>query len=116
MAGYLWYTRHTFEGVDEKSQADKKGKTVRIESIASIDYIDQILEPCLEPWYRALEKDGRRPICMQDGALIHSSAEVRLWLRSHKIKVMEWPPTSPDLDPTKKMWKGSKGKITGILH
>lgn len=45
MGGYLWYTKHTFERAEEGSQADKKGKTV--ESIASIDYIDQILEPFL---------------------------------------------------------------------
>ncbi len=72
-----------------------------VESIASIDYTDQILESCLEPWYRALEKDG---------ALIISSAEVRLWLRSHKTEVMEWSSTSLDMDPTENMWKCSKGK------
>ncbi len=48
---------------------------------------------------------------MQDGASIHSSAEVRLWLCSNRIEVMEWPPTSPDLNPTENIWKGSKGKI-----
>ena len=48
---------------------------------------------------------------MQDGASIHSSAELRLWLRSHRIEVMEWPATSPDLNPTENMWRGSKGKI-----
>ncbi len=87
----------------------RRGKT--IESMASIDYIDQILGPCFEPWCRALEKDVRRPIYMQDGASIHSSAEVCLWLRSHKIEVMEWPLTSPDLNPTENMWKASKGKV-----
>ncbi len=87
----------------------KTAKQIRrwktVESIASTDYIDQILEPCLEPWYGALEEDGRRPIYIQDGASIHSSAEVRLWLRSHRIEVMEWPPTSPDLNPTENMWR-----------
>ncbi len=74
--GYLWYTRHKFEGVEEDSQTDKKEE--KVESIASIDYIDQILEPCLKLWYRALEKDEKRPIYLQDGASIHSSAEVHL--------------------------------------
>ncbi len=61
----------------KKVKQTRKGKTV--ESIPSIDYyIDQILEPCLEPWYRALEKDGRRPVYMQNGPSIHSSTEVHL--------------------------------------
>ncbi len=87
----------------------RKGKTV--DSITSIGHIDQILEPCVEPWYRALEKDRRRPIYMQDGASINSSAEVLLQLRSYRIEAMEWLSTSPDLNPNKIMWKGSKGKF-----
>ncbi len=58
------------------AEQTRRGKTVEFN--ASTDYIDQILEPCLESWYRALEEDGRRPIYIQDGASIHSSAEVRL--------------------------------------
>lgn len=87
-----------------------------VESITSTDYINQVLEPALEPCYRALEEDGRSPIYMQDGASIHSSAEAGLWLRSHRIEVMEWPPSSPDLNPTENMWRGVKGKkLGGIL-
>lgn len=80
-------------------------------SIASIDYIDMILEPYLDLWDRALEKVRRRLIYMQDSNSIHSSAEVCLWLRSHRMEVIEWPPTSPDLDPTENMWEGREGKI-----
>ncbi len=87
----------------------RRGKAV--ESIATIDYIDQILESYLKTWYRAWEKDERCPIYMQDGTYIHSSAEVCSWLHSYRIEVIEWPNTSRGLKPTENMWKGSKGKI-----
>ncbi len=60
----------------KKIAKQTRGKIV--ESITSTDYIHQILEPSLEPWYRALEEDRRRPSYMQDSASIHSSAEVCL--------------------------------------
>ena len=87
----------------------RKGKTV--ESIASIDYIDQILKLCLKLWYKAVEEEKRQRIYIQDGASIYSSAKVCLWLCSYRIEVMERPPTNPDLNLTENMGKGSKGKI-----
>ena len=48
---------------------------------------------------------------MQDNAPIHNSAEVRLWLRTNKIEVMVWPPSSPDLNPDEYFWNGMKQKI-----
>lgn len=44
-------------------------------SVTSTDYIEQILQPYVLPWYRELERIGLRPIFMQDGAGIHSSKE-----------------------------------------
>ena len=82
-------------------------------SITSTDYIEQILQPHVLPWYRALERMGRRPIFMQDGAGIHDSKETMLWLRQHRIETLEWPPSSPDLNPDEYMWKCCKQKIQG---
>lgn len=72
---------------EKTDRAEKKKK-----SIGSKDYIEQILEPFLKPWYKRLKEKGRRPIFMQDNAAIHTSKEVRLWLRQNRIEVMEWPP------------------------
>ena len=44
-------------------------------SITSTDYIEQILLPFLLPWYQALERQGLRPIFMQDSAGIHGLKE-----------------------------------------
>ena len=80
-----------------------KNKDLLKDSITTTDYINQILEPCLFPWYEALKAQGYRPIFMQDNASIHDSKEARLWLRQHQIEVMTWPPSSPDLNPIKYM-------------
>ena len=63
----------------------KKGKnkgSSRV-GLTATDYIEQILESHVLPWYRELIKRGYRPIFMQDGASIHSAKEVQLWLRQH---------------------------------
>ena len=88
-----------------------KSKGKEKESIASTDYIEQILEPRLLPWYNELKRQGYRPVFMQDDASIHGSAETRLWLRQHGIETLYWPPSSPDLNPDEYMWKGCKSKI-----
>lgn len=80
-------------------------------SITSTDYIEQILEPFVLPWYRALEKQKLRPIFMQDGAGIHGSKETMLWLRQYRIETMVWPLSSPDLNPCEYMWRCMKRKI-----
>ena len=41
---------------------------------------------------------------MQDNAPIHTSNVVKEWLESHGIHILEWPPYSPDLNPTEHLW------------
>ncbi len=84
-----------------KKTAKKTRKKKTIEFIASTNYIDQILKPCLEPWTSALEEDKRRLIYMKDGASIHSSAKDCLKRPSYRIELIGWKLTSPDLNPTK---------------
>lgn len=76
----VWETICGTQGthLKEFGKVAKQTRGKIVESITSTDYINQILEPSLEPWYRAVEEDRRRPIYMQDSASIHSSAEVCL--------------------------------------
>ena len=88
-----------------------KNKDMLKKSITSTDYINQILEPWLGPWYQSLKALDYCPIFMQDNTSIHGSKESHIWLRQHQIETMEWPPSSPDLNPDEWMWKGCKQMI-----
>lgn len=48
---------------------------------------------------------------MHDGAGPHRGHIVRNLLRQMEIKVMKWPPYSPDLNPIKNLWALVKAEI-----
>ena len=89
-----------------KQIARKKGY-----SIATVDYINQVLAPVFEPGYRVLKEQGKKPIGMEDNAAIHTSTEAKLWHRTYQMEMMVWPPSSPDLNPDENMWRAMKQKI-----
>ena len=42
---------------------------------------------------------------MQDNAPCHKAMVVMNYLKAENVTVMDWPPQSPDLDPTENVWK-----------
>ena len=42
---------------------------------------------------------------MHDNATIHSSKNTEEWLKINKIKTIEWPPYSPDINPIENLWQ-----------
>ena len=94
-----------------KIQKHGKKKGQLVESISGQDYVAQILESHLKPWYKGLKDLGYRPIFMQDNAPIHKNGLTRAWFKKNNIEVLDWPPDSPDLNPDEYMWNRSKQKI-----
>jgi transposase len=47
-------------------------------------------------------------IFMQDNASIHTAQKVTEWFANHGIRVTDWPPYSPDLNPIEHAWKRLK--------
>ena len=53
----------------------------------------------------------RYNIFMQDGAPCHRSKLVTIFLKKKKVKVLDWPGNSPDLNPIEHLWAVIKDKV-----
>ncbi len=54
---------------------------------------------------------SRRRLFQQDNAKPHTVAITTAWLRSRRVRVLNWPVSSPDRSPIETIWHISKIKI-----
>ncbi len=67
-----------------------------------------------ERYIKVLEQHmlpSRRRVFQQDNAKPHTAAITAAWLRSRRVRVLNWPACSPDLSPIENIWSIIKLKI-----
>ena len=53
---------------------------------------------------------------MQDNAPCHTSAQTRKWLSQKEIKLLTWPPQSPDMNPIESLWDILQRRIKARIN
>ena len=78
--------------------AGRAGALQKIDGIMRQENYVDILKQHLKTSVRKLKLDHKW-VFQMDNDLKHTSKVVAKWLKDNKVKVLEWPSQSPDLNP-----------------
>jgi transposase len=71
----------------------------------------RLLDTCMKPVYERVQDTLGDATFMQDNAPVHKAYSPMIWLTANDIKLEDWPPYSPDMNPIEHVWKRLKDKL-----
>ena len=103
-------------GQDWKSPLVFLEKRPERKGVCSQAYLEQCLEAMIFPWYDTLNEAQKvEVIFIEDSAKVHKG-KAKLPRLNKGIRGFNWPPSSPDLNPIKKVWRQIKEEITKMIN
>lgn len=84
--------------------------TIYRNTINAVRY-QAILKDHLLPSITRLIRRNSNCIFQQDSASAHVARSTKVWFQGNRIRVLDWPSNSPDLNPNEDLWKHLKKMV-----